>query len=201
VATLSRVLSADPHGRRATDRLRALTSRRWGVSMERRIDEINLCTVGWTADFRLAGTSTPFEDLDEWLRRRLRQVRWKEWKRPRTRRRNLRALGINETAACRWACSRKGTGASPAPKSSPSPCATAILGRPRPAGITGPYRGFQEMLSEPTDASPHVRWCGGGQGEPGAYPIRLEGNGELVEMGDSVSQSGARRFRGVAAER
>jgi hypothetical protein len=38
--------------RRAKDRLRALTSRRWGVSMERRIDAINRFTVGWTAYFR-----------------------------------------------------------------------------------------------------------------------------------------------------
>jgi hypothetical protein len=30
------------------------------------------------------------------------------------------------------------------------------------------------MLSEPPDADPHVRWCGGRQGEPGAYPIELE---------------------------
>jgi group II intron reverse transcriptase/maturase len=94
--------------RRAKDRLRALTSRRWGVSMERRINEINRFTVGWTAYFRLADTPTPFEDLDEWLRRRLRQVRWKEWKRVRTRRRKLRALGISETNARRWATSRKG---------------------------------------------------------------------------------------------
>src|SRR5450432_210341 len=94
--------------RRAKDRLRALTSRRWSVSMERRIEEINRFTVGSTAYFRLADTPTPFEDLDEWLRRRLRQVRWKEWKRPRTRRRNLRALGISETNARQWASSRKG---------------------------------------------------------------------------------------------
>jgi RNA-directed DNA polymerase len=94
--------------KRAKDRLRTLTSRRWGVSMERRISEINRFTVGWTAYFRLADTPTPFEDLDEWLRRRLRQVRWKEWKRPRTRRRNLRALGISETNARQWASSRKG---------------------------------------------------------------------------------------------
>ena len=94
--------------KRAKARLRALTSRRWGVSMERRIEEINRFTVGWTAYFRLADTPTPFEDLDEWLRRRLRQVRWKEWKRPRTRRHNLRALGISETNARQWASSRKG---------------------------------------------------------------------------------------------
>jgi RNA-directed DNA polymerase len=94
--------------RRAKDRLRRLTSRRWGVSMERRIREINRFTVGWTAYFALADTPRPFEDLDEWLRRRLRQVRWKEWKRYRTRRRNLRALGIPERSAREWAGSRKG---------------------------------------------------------------------------------------------
>src|SRR5450432_3679573 len=94
--------------KRAKDRLRVLTSRRWGVSMERRIEEINRFTVGWTAYFRLADTPTVFEELDQWLRRRLRQVRWKEWKRPRTRRRNLRSLGISETNARQWASSRKG---------------------------------------------------------------------------------------------
>jgi len=93
---------------RAKDRLRRLTARNWGVSMERRIREINRFTVGWTAYFALADTPRPFEDLDEWLRRRLRQVRWKEWKRYRTRRRNLRALGIPEREAREWAASRKG---------------------------------------------------------------------------------------------
>jgi RNA-directed DNA polymerase len=47
--------------RRAKDRLRALTSRRWSVSMERRIAEITRLMVGWTAYFRLADTPTPFE--------------------------------------------------------------------------------------------------------------------------------------------
>jgi RNA-directed DNA polymerase len=94
--------------KRAKDRLRQLTSRRWGVSMERRITEINRFTVGWTAYFALADTRSPFEELDAWLRRRLRQVRWKEWKRYRTRRRNLRALGVPEQDARRWASSRKG---------------------------------------------------------------------------------------------
>jgi RNA-directed DNA polymerase len=94
--------------KRAKDRLRRLTSRRWGVSMERRIREINRFTVGWTAYFALADHPRPLRDLDEWLRRRLRQVRWKEWKRPAARRRNLRALGIPERSAREWAASRKG---------------------------------------------------------------------------------------------
>ena len=99
----------DPKARkRAKDRLRALTSRSWGVSMERRIREVNSFTVGWTAYFALADTPRPFSDLDEWLRRRLRQVRWKEWKRPKTRRRNLRALGVPPQQAREWAGTRKG---------------------------------------------------------------------------------------------
>jgi RNA-directed DNA polymerase len=99
----------DPKARkRAKDRLRCLSSRRWGVSMERRIRELNRFTVGWTAYFALADTPRPLSDLDEWLRRRLRQVRWKEWKRYRTRRRNLRALGIPERPAREWAGSRRG---------------------------------------------------------------------------------------------
>lgn len=99
----------DPKARkRAKDRLREITSRRWGVSMGRRIREANRFTVGWTAYFALADTPRPFSDLDEWLRRRLRQIRWKEWKRYRTRRRNLAALGVPEQKAREWAASRKG---------------------------------------------------------------------------------------------
>jgi RNA-directed DNA polymerase len=93
---------------RAKDRLRQLTSRSWGVSMERRIREINRFTVGWTAYYSYADTAHPFEELDRWLRRRLRQVRWKEWKRIHTKRRNLIALGIPERQAHQWACTRKG---------------------------------------------------------------------------------------------
>jgi hypothetical protein len=54
------IVRIDPKARsRARDRLRQLTSRRWGVSMERRIEEINRFTVGWTAYFRLADVSAP----------------------------------------------------------------------------------------------------------------------------------------------
>jgi RNA-directed DNA polymerase len=94
--------------KRAKQRLRELTARTWGVSMERRIHAINRFTVGWTAYYRLADGERPFSDLDEWLRRRMRQIRWKEWKRYRTRRRNLRALGMPERAAREWAASQRG---------------------------------------------------------------------------------------------
>jgi group II intron reverse transcriptase/maturase len=99
----------DPNARkRAKDRLRQLTSRGRGVSMQRRIMEINRFIAGWTAYYWFADTPGLFADLDEWLRRRLRQVRWKEWKRFHTKRRNLVALGIPAHKAREWASTRKG---------------------------------------------------------------------------------------------
>ena len=84
----------DPKAReRAKDRLRRLTARTWSIPMERKVDAINRFTVGWTAYFALADTPSVFEELDEWLRRRMRQVRWKEWKRPKTRARRAALVG------------------------------------------------------------------------------------------------------------
>jgi len=143
----------DPEARkRAKERLRKLTARNWGVSMERRIQAINRFTVGWTAYFAYADTPRPFADLDEWLRRRLRQVRWKEWKRYQTRRRNLRALGIPERTAREWAGSRKGYWRI---------AGSVVLHRALPnaywnqlglAGFSDPYRRFRDAK--------RTAWCG-----------------------------------------
>ncbi len=89
-------------------RLRRLTSRRWRVAMAIRLAALNRFLMGWSAYFALAETPSVFREFDEWLRRRLRQVRWKEWKRFAARRRNLVALGIPEWQARQWAASRKG---------------------------------------------------------------------------------------------
>ena len=76
--------------------------------MAMRISELNRYLLGWLAYFALAETPSKFAELDEWLRRRLRQCRWKEWKRGATRTRNLLKLGLPERAA--WAgYSRKGS--------------------------------------------------------------------------------------------
>jgi hypothetical protein len=65
----------DPKARqRAKQLVRKLTARNWGVSMERRIRELNRFTVGWTNYLALADTPSVFDELDEWLRRRLRRA-------------------------------------------------------------------------------------------------------------------------------
>jgi RNA-directed DNA polymerase len=131
--------------KRAKDRIRQLTTRNWGVSMERRITEINRFTVGWTGYFHLADTFLPFETLDKWLRRRLRQVRWKEWKRPQTRYRNLRALGIPDHDARSWAASQKGywrvAGSWPLQTALPNAYWHKTTGL---KGFLDPYRRFRE---------------------------------------------------------
>lgn len=135
----------DPKARqRAKDRLRKLTARTWAVPMGRRIDAINRFTVGWAAYYRLAETPRPFRDLDEWLRRRLRQVRWKEWKVASARRRNLVALGIPPDKAREWAGSGKGpwriAGSAPLQRALPN----AYWHGLGLQGFTGPYRRFRE---------------------------------------------------------
>jgi RNA-directed DNA polymerase len=121
-------------------RLRRLTNRNWRVAMEVRIAALNRFTRGWTAYFTLADTFSVFEALDEWLRRRLRQVRWKEWKRAATRRRNLCLLGIPVWWARQWAYSSRGCW-----RIAGSPVLTRALPnrywRERGlAGFLGPYR-------------------------------------------------------------
>ena len=54
---------------------------------------------GWVAYFRLSEVKAGFEVLDEWLRRKLRCILWRQWKRPRTRAAKLRQLGLDPERA------------------------------------------------------------------------------------------------------
>jgi group II intron reverse transcriptase/maturase len=93
--------------KRMKDRIRELNSRKWSVSMGHRIRELNRYVRGWMGYFRLSQTPGKFSSLDEWFRRRMRQIRWKEWKLPRTRMANLRKLGIRRDLAYQWAMSSR----------------------------------------------------------------------------------------------
>lgn len=80
---------------RMRQRVRRLTSRRWAVSLQTRIDALNRFIAGWVAYFRLADTPTVFRKADQWTRRRLRQALWVAWKNNSTRVRNLYRLGAS----------------------------------------------------------------------------------------------------------
>jgi RNA-directed DNA polymerase len=88
-------------------RIREITSRSNGWGMERRIRALIAFRRGWAAYFRLATARDVLTDLDKWTLRRLRLCQWKQWKRIRTRLRELRALGLPEWRCREIAFSRK----------------------------------------------------------------------------------------------
>jgi len=89
-------------------RLRGLTARSWGVSMEYRMLKLNAYLRGWMNYFGISQYYEPIEELDGWLRRRIRMGYWKQWRRPRTRIAHLLKLGTNKRQAILTGISRKG---------------------------------------------------------------------------------------------
>lgn len=79
---------------RFVDRVREVTSRRRGVSIQRMVRELNRYLQGWFGYFRLSETPSVFEELDGWIRRRLRCFLLKQWKPGRGRRTALKRLGV-----------------------------------------------------------------------------------------------------------
>jgi len=79
---------------RFMEKIRNLTRRTRHGKMEDIVSEINRYVRGWIAYYRLADTPGVFEELDSWIRRRLRQMLWKRWKHGSTRYRELVSLGV-----------------------------------------------------------------------------------------------------------
>jgi len=90
------------------DSIRETTSRSNGMSMAERKKKLNQKIVGWVNYFKLADMKKLMERTDEWTRRRIRMITWKNWKRVRTRYKWLRKLGVNHWKALEWANTRKG---------------------------------------------------------------------------------------------
>ena len=89
-------------------RIKELTSRSNGWGNDRRKEALSQYIKGWLQYFRLADMKMLLIRVDEWYRRRLRMVIWKQWKRIRNRSSNLKRLGISKSQAYMWANTRKG---------------------------------------------------------------------------------------------
>ncbi len=94
--------------KRFKDKVRELTSRRKSQSLENRIHTLNVYLQGWSGYFRVADTRSVFQSLDQWTRRRLRMCLLKQWKKSKTKKRNLVTLGIPKEWASLVSGSRKG---------------------------------------------------------------------------------------------
>ncbi len=87
--------------------VREILSRSNGRSLDWRRYRLRCLVYGWVGYFRLADMRGALRDLDSWVRRKIRCVYWKCWKRVRTRLRALVRLGVGRGRAWMWANSRK----------------------------------------------------------------------------------------------
>ena len=90
------------------NKIRELTDRNKGISNAVREKKYQEYVRGWVEYFRLADMKGLLKATDEWARRRIRAVYWKQWKKIKTKYRMLKALGMEHWKAKELACSRKG---------------------------------------------------------------------------------------------
>jgi len=93
---------------RLKDKLRVITARSNGMSIEGRKAKLNQLIRGWVQYFKLADMKGIMESIDRWVRRRIRMITWKRWKKVKTRFENLQKLGVAKEQAWQWANTRKG---------------------------------------------------------------------------------------------
>ena len=89
-----RLRVAEQSVKRLKVKLRGLLRRGRGRNILGVIEELRPVLRGWVQYFRLNEVQGPFEELDQWIRRKLRCILWKQWKRRRTRARNLTGRGL-----------------------------------------------------------------------------------------------------------
>ncbi|MCL7940713.1 group II intron reverse transcriptase/maturase [Halomonas sp. ATCH28] len=105
---LPRLTLAKASLQRLMQRVREILKRGKGRNLQRVIEELAPVLRGWASYFSLVDVKRPLEALDGWIRRRLRGVIWRQWKRPRTRRRKLLVLGLEAHRA--WKSAGNGRG-------------------------------------------------------------------------------------------
>jgi RNA-directed DNA polymerase len=88
-------------------RVKELTGRSWGVSMDYRLQKLGQYLRGWTAYFGISEYYQPVSGLADWLRRRVRMCYWKQWRWPRTKISHLVALGVSLKTAIQHGVSSK----------------------------------------------------------------------------------------------
>ncbi|GMS49765.1 group II intron reverse transcriptase/maturase [Enterococcus gallinarum] len=89
-------------------KLKKITKRNRGRSVAVLFKEIKQLMNGWINYYGIGEMKHFMNELNGWLKRRIRQYIWKQWKNPRTRRRNLTLLGIDKQKAYEWSNTRKG---------------------------------------------------------------------------------------------
>ena len=104
----TRIRRTDKAAKRFKFRIQEITSRSRGVSMRKRIGELQRYCRGWFHYFKSGLSFAEVRQWDQWIRRRIRLCYWKDWKVPRKRRRMLIRLGVDPEEVKKASRSRKG---------------------------------------------------------------------------------------------
>ena len=99
---------ADSSLTRLKDRVREIIVGNSSRNLGKTIDALNPVLRGWMSYFRLTEVRGVLQELDGWIRRKLRCLLWRQWKRPATRNRKLQAVGLNEMRARKSAGNGRG---------------------------------------------------------------------------------------------
>jgi RNA-directed DNA polymerase len=94
---------------RAKKRVREIMRQGRGRKLTKVIGEVTLLLRGWINYFRLSQVKSAFEELDGWIRRKLRCILWVQWKKPKTRAGKLMKLGIDKARALTSAYNGRGS--------------------------------------------------------------------------------------------
>ena len=94
--------------RKHKDKLREILSRSKPMTLEQRIIKLNQVNIGWINYYGIAKCKGIVAQLDKWIKQRLRMCIWKQWKKVKTRYKNLKKLGLNHYQAIKFANTRKG---------------------------------------------------------------------------------------------
>ena len=94
--------------KRYKDKIREVLSRSKPIPLAQRINKLNQINIGWINYYGIAKCKGLLEQIDIWIRQRLRMCIWKQWKKVKTRYRNLKKLGSTHYQAIRHANTRKG---------------------------------------------------------------------------------------------
>ena len=93
---------------RLKSRIREISRKGRGRNLKRIIEEVTPILRGWSNYFKLSEVRKPFDELDGWIRRKLRCILWRQWKHPYTRARKLMQRGLSEERA--WESAQNGRG-------------------------------------------------------------------------------------------
>jgi len=89
-------------------KMRRLTNRNWGVSMGYQLFKVSQFLRGWINYYGIANAYQTSVELDHWIRRRVRMCYWRQWRKPRTKVRNLLKRGVKIQAAVACGITSKG---------------------------------------------------------------------------------------------